>query len=131
MFPIFTGDIRAAQCSGEYRHFHFYFIFSSKLGFGIDTGKGSFIRIGVDALCPQGIAHDIQMGVVNRVILIGPGRHFAEGLGVEQFTPPEGCLEHIAVAFATIQTPAANTGLGRHVTGTIFGLKGLIRIGSV
>jgi hypothetical protein len=114
-----------------------------EFGFGIHGRKCGFIRIRFNPLGTQRVPHDIQVGVINRVVLVCPGSNFAERLRVKQFPAPEGCLEHIAVSLAAIQASAAmehiavslaaiqasaaNTGLGSHIAGSVPGLKRFIR----
>jgi hypothetical protein len=71
------------------------------------------------------------MGVIHRIVLVRPGGNAAKGLRIKKLPPPEGGFEHIAVSFATIQTPAADTGLGCNVARSVFRLKRFICIGSI
>ena len=59
MIPVFTRNIRTAEGTREYRHFHLHLILNTICGFGIDVWKRGFIRIGFNPLGTKSIPHNI------------------------------------------------------------------------
>jgi hypothetical protein len=126
--PIFARDIRTAEGARENRHLHLHLIANPVFGFGIDIWKRGFIGIRLNPLGAQGIAHNIQMRIIHRVVLIGTGGNTAKGFRIKKLPTPESGFEYIAISLATIQTPAADTGLGCNVTRSVSGLKCIVCI---
>ena len=128
MLPVLAGDVGAAQGTGEDRDLHFHLGCGPISGLGVDIREGCLVGVRLDPLGPQGIAHDVQMGIIHRVVLVGPGGDITERLRVEHFAAPEGRAKQVAVAAAPVDAAAADSRLGRHVPGTVGGLKRVIGI---
>jgi hypothetical protein len=71
------------------------------------------------------------MGIIYRIVLVCAGGYTAKWLRVKKLTPPERGPEQVAISFASIQTSAADPGLGCYVTRAILGLKCFVGIGSM
>jgi hypothetical protein len=71
------------------------------------------------------------MGIIHRIIFIRPGGHVAKRSGIKQFPTPKSRLKQVAIAFTAIQTAAADSGLGRYISGSVFGFKGLVGVSTV
>jgi hypothetical protein len=126
MFPVLARDFRAAQGSREDGNLHFHFVDRSKSGFRVDRRKGGLVRVRIHSFGPKGIAHDVEVGVVDGVVFVGTGRDAPEGLRIEQLSAPEGGMEHVASSAAPVHAPAADSGLGDYISGAIAGLHGFI-----
>jgi hypothetical protein len=60
------------------------------------------------------------MRVVNRVVLVGTSGDTPERLRIKEFTPTKCGPEQIAIALASIDASAADTGLGGNVSRSVF-----------
>lgn len=64
-------------------------------------GKVQVSGVGADSrgetVAAQGVTLDIQVGIVDRVVLVAASSHFAERSRVEQLPATEGGLEDLAV----------------------------------
>jgi hypothetical protein len=71
------------------------------------------------------------VGIVYGIIFVRTGGNGAERLRIKEFASSESGPEHIAVALASVDAAAADTGLGGYVPGSVFGSEGFIGIGAV
>jgi hypothetical protein len=71
------------------------------------------------------------VGIVHGIILVRTGGDGTKWLRIKEFASSESGPEHIAVAFASVDAAAADTGLGGHVAGSVFGSEGFIGIGAM
>jgi len=80
--PVLAGDFGRAKRAGEDRDFHFYFFVPSVLRLGIDGGEGGSIGVALDAFGQAAGAHsvalDVEVGIVNRIVLVGAGGNLSE-----------------------------------------------------
>ena len=109
MLPIGARNLGAAQRTREHGYLHFDLFCGAIPGFGGDLGKNRMVRICLDALGTNGISIDIEVGIVHWVVFVGTGGHLSKGRRVEQFTPPEGRLKQVTVAFASVNAPGTDT----------------------
>jgi hypothetical protein len=80
------------------------------------------VRIGLNSFCAKCIPHDIEMGIINRIVFVRAGGNDPERSGIKQFSSTECGPEKVAVALAAVYTPTANPGRRGNVTGSIGGL---------
>ena len=77
--PVFAGNVSRTKGSGEQGHLHAYRMDVHIDRAGVYAGKDRFIRIGlIDSLGSEGIAHDVEVGIVNRVQIPEPATIWRE-----------------------------------------------------
>ncbi len=94
----------------------------------VDHREDGLVRIGlVDGLGPLGEPEDVEMGVVDGVLFVAPGRHLPEGHRVDDLASPERRLEHVAVPLAVGQAACADPRTAGDVPRTVPCLKRFVR----
>ncbi len=133
VFPVLTGDFRGAQRAREDGELHLDLLGPAVLGPRVDVREQGRVGPGLDALGKavgaNGVALDAQVGVVQGVILIGPGGHVAEFLGIEHFAAPERRQPNLAAAPAAVHAARADAGHGDHAPRAVKGPGRLVCIG--
>ena len=77
----------------------------------------------------QGVALDVQVRVVDRVVLVAAGGDRAERTGVDDLPAAEGGLEDLAVAAAAVDAAGAQARAGDDAARAVGRLGHVIRIG--
>ena len=131
MLPVLAGNIGTAQGTGKNRHLHFNFVVGTEFGLRVHGREGGLVGIGLDPFGAERIPHDVEMGIIHRIVFVRPGRYPSEGLRIEQFPAAEGGPEGVAVAFTPVNTAAAQAGLRRHIAGSILGLEDVVGVRSL
>ena len=99
------------------------------------VGEGAGVGIGLNALrqalAAKRVALDVQVGVVDRVVLVAAGRDGTERAGVDDLPPPEGGLEDLAVAAAAVDAARAQSRAGDDAARAVGRLGHVISVGSL
>ena len=94
MLPVDTGDIGRPQGTREYGNLHLNFLVPAVFSFHINIREDGVVWIGFEAIShtfgANGIAMDVQMGIVEWVVLVGTSRDLPEWTRVDNFSSPEG-----------------------------------------
>ncbi len=114
MLPVLARDLGRAQRAGKDRHGHLDRCFPAVLYFGVDIAKNGRVGIGLDALGhalgADGIALDVQVGVVDRVVLVCAGRHVPKEPGIQHLAASERREPDLTTPLAPVVARRADTG---------------------
>jgi hypothetical protein len=89
------------------------------------------VRIGSYTFCAKGISHNIEMGVVQRIVFVRSGGNFSKRTRIEQFSATECGVKQVTVTLTAVHTATADSRLGCDVAGAVFCLQGLVSVGSM
>jgi len=85
--PVYRGHIGGAQPANDNGHSQLDSLVTSQPRFEIDIREDGLVGICIDSDRAHRCAHDVEMGQIDRVILLrGHGRD-SERLGVNDFVP--------------------------------------------
>ena len=123
VFPVRLRNLGRAERPGEDRHPHRHLALPPVLRPGIDGGEDRGVGIALNTFrqpfCAPGVALDVQVRVVDRVVLICAGRDLAERAGVEHLSPPKRGEPDLAGPLAPVDAPAADAGHGNDIAGAV------------
>ncbi len=135
MLPVLAGDLGGAQRPGEHRSQHGHLAVPAIGGADIHLGEGAGVGIALHAvrqsIRTQGVALNIEMRIVNRIVLVTAGGHFTERTRIDQFPSTKGGGEDLAVALASVHASRAKPGAGHNGTRAVGGQGGIVGIRSL
>jgi hypothetical protein len=81
-------------------------VFVAKLCLCVYQGKERVVWIAFyvpwQALGSQGVAQDVQVGIVNRILFVSAGGDQTKRVGVENLAAAEGGFENLTVSLAAV-----------------------------
>ncbi len=112
VLPVYPGDIRRTERAGENRDAHFHHLFPPVLGFHAGVGKygrvGSRLHFFGKPFRSNGVALNVNVGVIDRIILVGSRGDFAERPGIEHLTAAKGSQPDLAATLAAVEAVGAD-----------------------
>ena len=106
VLPVLSGDLSRAEGAGKDRNLHLHLVGVAELGLRIDHREQSVVGIALDAvgqpLRAKSVTLDVEVGVVDRVVLVAACGDLAERARVDDLSSAERSFEHLAVASAPV-----------------------------
>jgi len=90
VLPVGPCDLGGSQRPTDDRHAQLFLVLVANRGFCVDHGKERIVRDRLYTLRQpfgsQSIAHDVKVGIVDRIVLVASCRDGAKGTGIQDFT---------------------------------------------
>ncbi len=115
-FPVVLGDIGRADAGNDPRAAELDAFVVAEVHFEVHGGEDGLVAVGLDAVRADAGAHDVEVGVVNRINLFGRGRDDAERLRIDDFVAAVRGLADFAHADAAVNASDAHAGVGSNRT---------------
>jgi hypothetical protein len=78
-----------------------------------------------------GVSLNIEVRIIHRVIFIPSGGYIPKGTGIDKLSAPEGSLENLTIAPASVDTPGTKSAARHHTCGTVCRSGGVITVWSL
>src|SRR5665648_952021 len=111
-FPVAPSNVRRTQTGHHDGEVQADPVVVPQSGGDIGVGEDGLVGIGGDSVSPDRGAHDVHVGVVDRVFLLRGRRHVPVRLGIEKLGYPHRGLRHLAIAGAILLTDDTKAALG-------------------
>jgi hypothetical protein len=94
----------------------------SEMYFKINRGKDSFVAIGLYTVRAYGCAHDVEMGIIDRIDFLRGRGYDTEGLRIYHLVTPVSRFPDFAHSDTAVDAGNTHSRAGRYGTlGSIFG----------
>jgi hypothetical protein len=113
-FPVVLRDIGGADARDDPRVLELQAAIVTEGDLQVHVREDRQVAVRFDANRADRGPHDVEVGVVDGISLLGRGRDHAERLGVDHLVTPVGGLSDFAHADAAVHARDAHPRLGRH-----------------